>query len=125
MNNQIVTVNLTPGGSTPAVVRVSQGDIGRPIQFKVLDGTSIASFANSATATVVGTKPTGLGFSVTGTISGNTVTINTTLEMTQESGMIPTEIRFATTSPATDIGTANFILAVEPQTHSSSTEAVV
>ena len=64
MNNQIVTVNLTPGGSTPAVVRVSQGDIGRPIQFKVLDGTSIASFASNATATVVGTKPTGLGFSV-------------------------------------------------------------
>lgn len=68
MNKQIVTVNLTPGGSTPAVVRVSQYDVGRPIQFKVLDGTSIASFANSAVATVVGTKPSGLGFSVSGSI---------------------------------------------------------
>ena len=121
MNNQIVTVNLTPGGSAPAVVRVSQGDIGRPILFKVLDGTGPAAFASGTVAKIQGTKPTGLGFNVTGSISGNTVTVSTTEEMTQEAGMIMTEIRFSTTSPATDIGTANFILAVEPETHNAST----
>ena len=121
MNSQIITVNLIPGLSTPAVVRVSQCDVGRPLTFRVFDGTGVALFGASVTATIVGTKPSGLGFTETGTIAGNTVTLNTTLAMTQECGMIPAEIRFATTSPATDIGTANFILAVEPQTHSSST----
>ena len=121
MNSQIITVNLIPGLSTPAVVRVSQCDVGRPLTFRVFDGTGVALFGASVTATIVGTKPSGLGFTESGTIAGNTVTLNTTLAMTQEAGMIPAEIRFATTSPATDIGTANFILAVEPQTHSSST----
>ena len=121
MNSQIITVNLIPGLSTPAVVRVSQCDVGRPLTFRVFDGTGVALFGASVTATIVGTKPSGLGFTESGTIAGNTVTLDTTLAMTQEAGMIPAEIRFATTSPATDIGTANFILAVEPQTHSSST----
>ena len=120
MNNQIVTVNLTPGGSAPAVVRVSQNDVGRPILFKVLDGTGPAAFASGTVAKIQGTKPTGLGFNVTGSISGNTVTVSTTQAMTQEAGMIPTEIRFSITN-GYDIGTANFILAVEPETHNSST----
>lgn len=120
MNNQIVTVNLTPGGSAPAVVRVSQGDVGRPILFKVLDGTAQAAFASGTVAKIEGTKPSGLGFSETGTISGNTVTLNTTLAMTQEAGSIWSEIRFRITN-GPDIGTANFILYVEPETHNSST----
>ena len=119
MNNQIVTVNLTPGLSAPAVVRVSQGDVGRPILFKVLDGTTTASFASGTTATIVGTKPSGLGFSVTGTISGNAVTLDSTIAMTQECGMIPAEIRFM--QGTTDIGTANFILAVEKTPHAEGT----
>lgn len=120
MNNQVVTVNLVPGLSAPAVVRVSQYDYGRPIVFNILDGTQAATIDSSATITVVGTKPSGLGFSETAlTISGGAVTLNTTLAMTQESGMIPAEIRF--TQGTTDIGTANFILAVEKTPHAEGT----
>lgn len=119
MNSQIVTVNLVPGLSTPAVVRVSQYDVGRPLTFKVLDGTGTASFDATTTATVTGTKPSGLGFTESGTIAGNTVTLNTTLAMTQERGKIPAEIRFTKTGE--DIGTANFILAVEPSPHPDGT----
>lgn len=119
MNSQIVTVNLVPGLSAPAVVRVSQYDVGRPLTFKVLDGTGTASISASATATVTGTKPSGLGFTESGTIAGNTVTLNTTLAMTQECGKIPAEIRFTQTGE--DIGTANFILAVEPSPHPDGT----
>ena len=127
MNNQIVTVNLTPGGSAPAVVRVSQGDIGRPILFKVLDGTSQAGLTHLMIAKVEGTKPSGLGFSVTGTISGNTVAIETTEAMTQEAGSIWSEIRFTMDNIEGEdpddfsVGTANFILYVEPETHNAST----
>lgn len=121
MNSQTVTVNLVPGLSTPAVIRVSQYDVGRPLTIKVFDGTGAASFGASVTATIVGTKPSGLGFTESGTIAGNTVTLNTTLAMTQERGMIPAEISFTTSSPATVIGTANFILAVEPSPHPDGT----
>ena len=115
MNTQTVTINLVPGLSTPPVVNVKQGDIGRPLAFKVLDGTSSAMFAGATVAKVEGTKPSGLGFSETGTITGNTVTLNTTEEMTQENGRILAEISF--TNSGTVIGTANFILAVERDPH--------
>lgn len=119
MNSQIVTVNLTPGLSAPAVVRVSQGDIGRPLTFRIMDGTSPAILESGTTATIEGTKPSGLGFSEEGTRSGSAVIINTTLAMTQESGLIPCEIRFAQGN--NDIGTANFILAVERTPHADGT----
>lgn len=121
MNEQIVTINLIPGLSAPAVVRVSQYDVGRPLAFKVLDGTNVASLGATVTTTIVGTKPSGLGFSVVGTLDGNIVTVDTTLAMTQECGMISAEIRFTTSTPATVIGTANFTLAVEPSSHPEGT----
>ncbi len=120
MNNQIVTVNLIPGLSAPAVVKVSQYDVGRPITFNILDGASAASISSSMTVTVVGTKPSGLGFSQSAVIASlSTVTINTTLAMTQECGMIQAEIRF--TQSGENVGTANFILAVEKTPHAEGT----
>ena len=121
MNNQIVTVNLIPDLSAPAVVRVSQYDYGRPIVFNILDGTQAATIGSSATIMVVGTKPSGLGFSETAlAISGGAVTLNTTLAMTQESGLIPAEIRIEQQGLG-NVGTANFILAVEKTPHADGT----
>lgn len=121
MNDQVVTVNLVPGLSAPAVVRVSQYDYGRPIVFNILDGTKAAIIGSSATITVVGTKPSGLGFSETAlTISGGAVTLNTTSAMTQESGLIPAEIRIEQQGSG-NVGTANFILAVEKTPHADGT----
>ena len=119
MNTQTVTINLVPGLSTPPVVNVKQGDIGRPLAFRVMDGTTLTTLPTGVTAKVEGTKPSGLGFSVTGTISGNTVTLDTTEEMTQEAGKIPTEISFTKTGLV--LGTANFILAVEHDPHPEGT----
>ena len=115
MNTQTVTINLVPGLSTPPVVNVKQGDIGRPIAFRVMDGTGLMTAIAGATAKIEGTKPSGLGFSVTGTISGNMVTLDTTEAMTQEAGRIPAEISFTKTGLV--LGTANFILAVERDPH--------
>lgn len=118
MENQIIQINLVPNMSTPAVVRVSQYDIGRPLVFKVYDGTSPADLTG-VTAVVEGTKRSGLGFSESGTVSDNTVTLDTTLAMTQEDGSIPAEIRFTKTGE--DVGTANFILSVEKSPHPEGT----
>lgn len=118
MENQIISINLIPNLSTPAVVRVSQYDVGRPLVFKVYDGTSPADLTG-VTAVIEGTKKSGLGFSESGTVTDNTVTLNTTLAMTQEDGSIPAEIRFSKTGE--DVGTANFILAVEKTPHAEGT----
>lgn len=118
MKDQIIQINLVPNMSTPAVVRVSQYDVGRPLVFKVYDGTSPADLTG-VTAVIEGTKKSGLGFSESGTVSDNTVTLDTTLAMTQEDGSIPAEIRFTKTGE--DVGTANFILAVEPSPHLEGT----
>ena len=118
MENQIIQINLVPNMSTPAVVSVSQYDVGRPLVFKVYDGTSPADLTG-VTAVIEGTKRSGLGFSESGTVSDNTVTLNTTLAMTQEDGSIPAEIRFSKTGE--DVGTANFILAVEKSPHLEGT----
>ncbi len=119
MNAQIVTVNLIPDLSSPAVVKVSQYDVGRPLVFRVMDGMSMATLPQYWYAKVEGTKPSGLGFSETCTISGSTVTVSTTEAMTQECGHIMTEISFTHTGVV--IGTANFILAVEPSPHPDGT----
>jgi hypothetical protein len=118
MENQIIQINLVPNMSTPAVVRVSQYDVGRPLVFKVYDGTSPADLTG-VTAVIEGTKKSGLGFSESGTITDNTVSLDTTLAMTQEDGSIPAEIRFTKTGE--DVGTANFILAVEKTPHADGT----
>ena len=118
MENQIIQINLIPNMSTPAVVRVSQYDVGRPLVFKVYDGTSPADLTG-VTAVIEGTKKSGLGFSESGTVSDNTVTLDTTLAMTQEDGSIPAEIRFSKTGE--DVGTANFLLCVEKTPHEEGT----
>lgn len=119
MNAQIVTVNLIPELSAPAVVRVSQYDVGRPLVFRVMDGMSMATLPQYWSAKVEGTKPSGLGFSETCTISGSTVTVSTTEAMTQEAGQIHAEISLTYTGVV--IGTANFILAVEKTPHAEGT----
>ena len=113
---------MIPNTGTPVVVNLSQGDIGRELTFKLVEGSDPnITIATDATAiTIEGTKPSGLGFTETCTAtSDNTITVSTTEAMTQESGMIPAEIRF--TQGTTDIGTANFILAVEKTPHADGT----
>ena len=118
MQTQSVIVNMIPNQSTPAVVNVSQNDIGRPITFIVMDGKTPADLTDVA-ATIVGKKRSGLGFSEVGAVNGNKVTLDTTLAMTQEAGEFFGEIRFVKFSE--NIGTANFILAVEKDPHPSDT----
>lgn len=45
------------------------------------------------TATIRGMKPSGEGFSVAGSVSGNTVIVEMTEVMTDEAGRFPVEIR--------------------------------
>ena len=110
-------VNITPGGQPP-IIHVSQNDVGRTIIINVADGTGWYDLTGCSAA-LAGIKPSGLGFTVNGTISGHTVTITTVKLMTAEYGNIACELKI--TKGTTKIGTANIILAVEKDPHPENT----
>lgn len=110
-------INIIPGGTT-AVVHVSQNDVGRTIEFNVQDRTEWFDLAG-ATVKIQGTKPSGLGYSLEGTVGGHTATFVTDKQMTDEHGSIASELKI--TKGNMIIGSANFILSVERDPHPDST----
>lgn len=112
--NQTIGVNITPQSFQPTL-HYSQGDVGRVFVINVTD----YDIPTGATVTCVATKPSGMGFTVNGTVSGNTVTFTSTEEMTDEWGRFPAEIRIA--SGNTLLGTANFLMIGEKDPHPAST----
>ncbi len=113
---QIKNVNIVPDGSINRV-HVSQGDIGRTLQFNLYDGALAYTPTTGSTVKIQGTKPSGFGFSEACTWSGNVVTVDTTDEMTDEYGYIDTELVITSSDESEVLGTANFILAVERNPH--------
>ena len=96
----------------------SQGDIGREFEIALVssDGWNIPA---GATVEMVATKPSGFGFTVSGTLAGGVATFVTTETMTNEWGRFPAEIRI--TSSGDVIGTANFYLSGEKDPHPEGT----
>lgn len=117
--SQNVNVNLVPG-NYPKEFHVSQYDVGRQLVANIVDNTGAYSIPSGATVTLVGTKPSGFGFTLTGSVgSGGVVTFSTTATVTAEYGRIPCEIRI--TSGSTILGTANCMLIVEESPHPEGT----
>jgi hypothetical protein len=119
MNPQNYTINIRPGWGISPVVKVSQGDVGRPLAFTIMDGQDAITLSSTATVKITGTKPSGLGFTQDCTLSGNTASIDTVATMTQEAGSVPAEL--IVTDGSTVIGTANFVMYVEPAAHPEGT----
>lgn len=114
---QTKNVDISPGGTTP-IIHVSQNDVGRAITLNVSDGTGWYDLTGCSAA-LAGVKPSGLGFTIAGTVSGHTVTITTEKLMTSEYGNIACELKI--TKGDVKIGTANMILAVEKDPHPEHT----
>ena len=114
---QTITVDSTPGVKAPTLY-FSQGDIGRDLVVSVVsrDGFHIPA---GATVKMKATKPSGFGFVVTGTVSGDNVTFTTTETMTNESGRFQAEL--VITYGDDVIGSANFFLEGEPNPHPDGT----
>lgn len=113
-----MNIDLIPNGAIKRV-HVSQNDIGRTLTFNLFNDSLAYTIPNGATVKIQGTKPSGFGFSETCTVSGNTVTIDTTEAMTDEFGYIEAELQI--TNSGDVLGTSNFILAVEKNPHPSNT----
>lgn len=107
---QTVNLQIIPNGVLPRV-NVSQFDTGRQIQFKLYDGAVAYTIPTGTEVRVDGIKPDKHGFSYDATWSGNTVTVTTTEQMTVLAGDVSCELRLIKNND--NIGTLNFILAVE------------
>ena len=119
---QNVKLNLIPGSVMP-VVNVSQYDKARQFSLTVYEGASAYSLTGKDVQ-IRGTKPDGNGFAYDSTddvvsVSGSTVTISTTQQMTAVGGQTMAELRI--TSGDTILGTLNFVLMVEPSALSDDT----
>lgn len=111
---QTIKLNLIPGSVMP-VVNVSQYDVNRQFALSVYEGAASYNLTGKSVQ-IRGTKPDGNGFAYDSTdgaisVSGNTVTISTTQQMTAVGGQTVAELRI--TSGDTILGTINFILDVE------------
>lgn len=119
MNPQEYSLNIRPGAGYAQTVKVSQGDVGRPLRFNLLDGAEALGIQTGTVITIHGTKPSGLGFTETCTLSGSAASVLTTLEMTQENGTFPAELVLTLGNEV--IGTANFMMNVERSPHDENT----
>lgn len=84
-----------------------------------MDGQDALTIASGTTVTIKGTKPSTLGFTQACELSGNTASVETTATMTQEAGAVQAELIL--TQGTTIIGSANFVMYVEPAAHPEGT----
>ena len=114
---QTINLDITPGLFQP-VLHLHQNDVGREfvINVRTKDGYTIPT---GATAEVQATKPSGMGFTVAGTISGESIAFVTTEGMTDEWGRFPAQIQIS--SGGTVIFAANFIIELQRNVHPDGT----
>lgn len=111
---QIKTLDITPAQVRMPVIEISQYDVGRPIIVHMKDGSDWYDLTG-LTVKLQGTKPSGFGYSVTGTVDGHDATFSTIYDMTSESGFIASEVSII---DGTDvIGSQNVMLHVEKSPH--------
>lgn len=114
---ETLNISVIPGGQLQKI-HVSQNDVGRTIILNLKDKRGWFDLTG-CTVKLEGIKPSGLGYSVEGTVDGHTVTIVTSKQMTDEYGSIASELKITKTGLA--IGTANVMLEVEKDPHPEGT----
>lgn len=121
MNVQHIKLNIIPGGVLP-VVHVSQYDHNAGgLVFDIYNGGELYELPEGTTASIEGTKPDEYGFLYpAAAVSGHSVTIDVVEQMTVVPGKVICELRLS--HQQDNVGTINFILAVEPAGLSDDTE---
>lgn len=106
------SLDMTPG-TIPAVVHLSQYDIGeREMKFLLYAGSKPYSPPDGSTVTIRGGKPDGTIYEYSCNTSGNAVTVQPTEQMTAVKGFHDAEIRVY--NGTNIIGSANLRIMVEP-----------
>lgn len=122
---QMINLDMIPGRIAP-VVHVSQGDIGREIEFTLYENGTEYTIPESASVTVQGTKSDSHAFIYSNSegtevaFDGAVVTLLTTEQMTIIAGKVICEIKVKTADAT--LYTANFIIDVESSALPSDAE---
>ena len=112
MIEQTYFLDMIPGESAAPVVHVSQFDVNsRTLTFNLMKGGVAYEPDVGMTVTLDGTKPDNTAFSYPMTVDGSSVSIALQPQMTVLSGHVRCEVTVSSASG--QIGSANFILAVE------------
>ena len=110
MERQTITVDIAPGAYAEQRLRVSQGDIGRPLGVYVTQNGEVMSLSGHV-ATLYVAKPDGNYYTKLCTISGNLITWDTGEQETPLAGELQAQIRI--TKSGVNVGTARFVEYVE------------
>ena len=102
-------VQIQPTG-LEAFVRLSQNENGRRLYFAINGG----EIPTGSTATLSGTKPDGVVYSKTGTISGNVVTILEDVQLTAAAGPWPAKLRILNGGNVVATGRIRFVIDKDP-----------
>ena len=105
-------IDISPGSSVSPVINVSQYDAGSTIELTVYDDGVLMN-TDGLQAIVCGRKADRKVFLYSVVCGAHTATITTTNQMTAVDGDALCEVRFIDVFTGQNIGTANFILAVE------------
>lgn len=110
--NQTYSLNMIPGGN-PLRVPVRQFDKGsRTITMTLWNGSGAFSVPTGSAVTVEGTKPDGKSFSSAASFSGASVSFTVTEQMAAVAGDVRCQL--TVTKSGTILGSATFLLVVEP-----------
>ena len=124
MDRQTITVDIAPGSGPIQRIRLSQGDIGRQLGVYIIqNGAAVDCSGYSAHLYVL--KPDGNYYEKSCSISSNLITWTTAAQETPLAGECKAQIRI--TSNGMDIGTANFIEAIEatPAAGGTASESLI
>lgn len=109
LDDVYAVVQIQPNG-VETFVRLSQNENGRKMYFAIQGG----ELPSGSTATISGTKPDGVVYSDTATVSGNTVTVNETIQMTAAAGAWPAKLRILNGGQVIATGRIRFVIDADP-----------
>lgn len=92
----------------PTFVRLSQNENGRKLYFKLVGNE--ANMPSGAVVTISGTKPDGVVYSATGSISNNIVTINEDTQLTAVAGIWDAKIKITSGGNTVATGRIRFVI---------------
>ena len=124
MERQTITVDIAPGSGPIQRIRLSQGDIGRQLGVYIIqNGAAVDCSGYSAHLYVL--KPDKNYYEKTCSISSNLISWETAEQETPLAGECKAQIRI--TANGMDIGTANFIEAIEatPAAGGTASESLI
>lgn len=111
LDDAAFVLNIQPIG-LPTIVRLSQNENGRRLYFTIVGNES--AIPSGVTVTLSGTKPDGVVYSKTGSITNGVVLINEDMQLTAVAGNWDAKIKIVSGGQTVATGRVRFIIDADP-----------